>query len=97
MNCPNRDCAKVGDIIEITYKATTWFGKQIVVIPRPEKTPGVPQAGDAWIFDHIESGLPKCIRFWNYKIIKRSEKQETKNVDASLRKQMNANLRSTFE
>ncbi len=88
------DDAKPGDIIEITWKS--WRGRKLLVIEAPPErnmlNPKEP--GDAWFVD--EDGRARFFRRGDYKISTRCRESVETDVDKSLKRQRDANLRGVF-
>lgn len=98
-----RERAKPGDTIEITNAHQSFLGKRYVVIEPP--VDAVYPNGSAWTA--ADDANPKgYFIFYNYKVVKRADKKwlayhngcVTGNVDVdeSLKRQLNDNLRGVF-
>lgn len=88
------ECAKPGDIIEITWDNKHWLGKKFTVIARhQEKSFGGMQPGDAWFIN--ESGRYRFFGKDAYKIVERKEesKDSDRDVDRFLNDQRDAIFR----
>lgn len=90
------EIAEVGDTIEITYNTPFWRGKKVVVVKRPDDATEGNQPGDTWFWSKDQK-KPLYFSQEDYRIVQRANEQDTTNhVDASLKSQLNDNLRSIF-
>lgn len=86
------DHAKPGDVIEITDPESDLLGKRVTVVECPEEYRSFHAVGETW---HHTRGRPTYFRDGNYVIVKRANSQND-DVDKSLDRQRDDNLRSLF-
>ncbi len=88
--------AKPGDTIEITWYDEFWCGQRLKVVERPSDKMNGCQPGDAWFIS--KNGHTKFFGVENYTIVEsgRSSPESVEDVDASLKRQRDDNLRSIF-
>lgn len=92
---------QVGDTIEVTWDFDDWLGRRYVIVECPESYKGTDYGDDpsnAWIIMEGDE-YPTYFLSCNYKIVKRGNGQTGKgsDVDKSLRRQLNDNLRGVFK
>ena len=83
--------AKPGDVIEITSKH--YVGQRYTVIEFPGKHYR-DEPGHVWFMDKSER--PMFFRQGEYKVVKRASCSQSNDVDESLKRQRDENLRSIF-
>jgi len=91
----NKEHAKPGDIIEVTWQDEHWLGKKFMVIecPAGPKKAGIGiQPGNAWFMS--ETGSEQYFQLGYYKIVKLVVPH--RDVDTFLKRQLNDNLASIF-
>jgi len=89
--------AKPGDTIAIAINDPCWVGKTYVVIEQPASTINNKYPhGVVWFRDEV--GVELFVKIGDYVIVRRAETESRSaiDVDASLKQQLDDNLRSIF-
>lgn len=88
--------AKPGDTIEIIWCNPYWNGKRFKVVEPPDDALGSGFPGDAWFLS--ENGYKRYFFKQDYVIVESNQSSlgNTEDVDASLKRQLNDNLRNLF-
>lgn len=91
--------AKPGDIVELKFLVFSgdYDGKQVTVVERPVDRDYGDEPGDIWFWWHL-AREHQWVGKESYKIIKaaNSGTTQSKDVDKSLKRQLNDNLRGLF-
>lgn len=89
--------AKPGDVVEVTWDDQEWKGLRYEVIEYPPEGTAESRPGDAW-GRRKKNNTPFVIREGYYTIVERANPltAQSKDVDESLKRQLNDNLRGLF-
>lgn len=89
--------AKPGDTIEITWPHKSWLGRRCVVIEPSANAARLAKPGDAWFMvSGPKEKYRQCFSLEYYKIVAKYQESSQTDIDESLRRQRDKNLRSVF-